>query len=71
MGRKLGTVPLFEEELGPDLTECGLGLGLLYTKWHLDSSSRLATTIDMDQKVGGCCAPFFEGEAESSKHNVA
>jgi len=57
MGRKLGTVPLFEEELGPDLTECGLGL--LYTKWHLDPSSRLATTIDMDQKVGGAAVPHF------------
>jgi len=30
----------------------------LRTKWHLDPSSRLATT-DMRQKLGDCCAPFL------------
>jgi len=25
MGRKVGAVPLFREELGPHLTQCGLG----------------------------------------------
>jgi len=34
----------------------------LRTKWHLDSSSRLATT-DMSRKVRDCCAPpLFQGE---------
>jgi len=33
----------------------------LRTKWHLDPSSRLATT-DMGPKLGGCCAPFGWGE---------
>jgi len=28
---------------------------VVHTKWHLDPSSRL-TTIDMGQKVGGCCS---------------
>jgi len=28
---------------------------IVHTKWHLDASSRL-TTIDMGQKVGGCCS---------------
>ena len=47
-------------ELGPHLTQCGLGRGLyLPIKWHLDPSSRLATT-DMGQKLG--VVPFGEGE---------
>jgi len=32
----------------------------LNAKWHLDPSGRLAT-IDMGRKVGGYCAPFWEG----------
>jgi len=43
-------------ELGPHLTQCGLHHGLyLPIKWHLDPSSRLATT-DMGQKLGA--VPF-------------
>jgi len=53
--------PLFWGELGPQLTQYGQGQGLplyLYTLYHLDLSSRLAT-IDMGRKVGwGCCAPL-------------
>ena len=46
-----------EGELGPRLTQCGLGRGLPpYTKWHLDPCSRLAT-IDVGRKLGG--APPF------------
>jgi len=32
----------------------------LYTKWHLDPSSHLAT-IHMGLKLGGCRAPFLFG----------
>jgi len=54
MGWKLGAVPLFfgGGGLGPYLTQCGLGRVYLRTKWHLDPSSRLATT-DMGRKLGG------------------
>ena len=34
-----------------DLSQCGLAEVYLRTKWHLDSSSRLATT-DMGRKLG-------------------
>jgi len=41
MGRKWGggLCPPFwgERALGPHVTQCGLGRGLLLTKWHLDS----------------------------------
>jgi len=55
MGQKLGAVPLWGA-LGPHLTHCCLGRGLARTKWHLDPSSRLATT-DMGRKLGWLC-PF-------------
>ena len=45
-------------DLGPHLTQCGLGRGYLRTKWHLDPSSRLAT-VDMDRKVGAAVSPFW------------
>ena len=51
-------------QLGPHLTQCGLGRGLyLPIKWHLDPSSRLATT-DMGQKLG-------KGSYDPIQHNVA
>jgi len=57
MGRKLGAVPVLGGgELGPHVTQCGLGQGYLGTKWHLDPSSRLATTHR--PKLGGGCAPW-------------
>jgi len=93
MGRKEGAaVPLSWGELGPHLTQCGLGQGLpLYQVWpqqtwpedwggdcaplgegelgphltqsslgwHLDPSSRLATT-DMGRKLGGLCPIWGE-----------
>jgi len=31
------------------------GTSIVHTKWHVDPSSHL-TTIDMGQKVGGCCS---------------
>jgi len=36
--------PFFEGELGLHLTQCRLSQGLPPSKWHLDPSSRLATT---------------------------
>jgi len=56
-----GAVPLLGD-LGPHLTQCGLDWGLpcLRAKWHLDPSSRLATTdigrkVDSDKRqTGGC-----------------
>jgi len=49
-------VPLaLREELGPRLTQCGLGRGLPHTKRHLDPSSRLAA-IDIGRKLDGGCA---------------
>jgi len=49
MGWKVGAAVTLFGELGPHLTQCGLGWGLyLRSKWHLDPSSRLAT-IDMGQ----------------------
>jgi len=35
-------MPLSVGELGPHLTQCGLGEAYLHTKWHLDASNRLA-----------------------------
>ena len=61
-GRKLRgrAVPPFSGELGPHLTQSRLGRGLyLHTKWHLNPSSRLATT-DMGRKLGG--VPQLEGK---------
>ena len=52
MGRKEGgAVPLSRGELGPHLTQCGVGRGLLRAKWRLHLSSCLAT-IDMGRKLG-------------------
>ena len=50
MRRKLGAVPPFfwgGGGVGPHVTQCGLRIKW---KWHLDPSSRLATT-DMDRKL--------------------
>jgi len=62
MGRKVGDVVPFWEELGPHLTQCGMGRGLTpYTKWHrwhLDPSSHLATT-DMGRTVRGLLRLIF------------
>jgi len=46
MGRKLAGVPFLREEgeLGPHQTQCCLDRAYLRTKWHLDPSSRMATT---------------------------
>ena len=42
-GPKIGGLCPFGEELGPYVTQCGQGRGLLHTKWRLDPSNRLAT----------------------------
>ena len=56
MGQKLGAPPLLEEwDLGPHL-RVALAETYLHAKWHLDPSSRLATT-DMGQTLWGS-APF-------------
>ena len=62
MGRKEGLLYPFRGavKLGPHLTQCRLGRGLLPpTKSHRDRSSRLATT-DMGRTVGVLCP--FSGE---------
>jgi len=65
MGRKLGgCAPLEEGELGPHLTQCGLGWGLLRTKLHLDPSSHLATTDMAEIFFGGRgTVPLGEGSS--------
>ena len=56
----MGRAPFFGEgELGPHLTQCGQGRlaeDYLYTKWHPDPLSHLATIHRPE--IGGCCAPF-------------
>jgi len=45
MGRKVGRgcyAPFCGAELGPHLTQCGMGDAYLHTKWNLDPSNRLA-----------------------------
>jgi len=69
MRRKLGgAVPPFlgAQELGPILHSVAWAEAYLHTMWHLDPSSRLATT-DMGRKLGGLC-PF--GERELSPHVI-
>jgi len=44
-------VPLSWGELGPHLAQCGWAQTYLHAKWHLDPSSRLATT-GMSRKLG-------------------
>ena len=52
MGRKLGGLhPLSGEGLRPHLTQSPWAEAYLHTKWHLDTSSRLAT-IEMGRKLG-------------------
>ena len=55
MGRKEGggAVPLLRGDLGPRLTQCGLGEVYFRTKCRLHPFSRLAT-IDMNRKLGRC-----------------
>jgi len=53
-----GGVLLFKGELGPHVTQCGLGRGLPSTKWHLDPCSRLAWPQHVRQNWG-CCAPLW------------
>jgi len=63
MGQKLGevAVPLFGcVELGPHVTQCRLSEAYVRTKWHLDPSSRLATT-DIGRKLEGCASFFGTG----------
>jgi len=45
----------FEGELGPHVTQRGLGQGLPSTKWHIDPCSRLATTPRPE--LGVLCSP--------------
>ena len=71
MCRKLGAVPLWGE-LGPHLTQCGLGRGLpLYqvTSWSIQpfGHSRHGPKIG---EVEGLC-PFGEGSWVPIWHNVA
>jgi len=48
---------------GPHLTQCGQGRAAeayLHTQWHLDPSTRLATT-NMGRKLGAAVPPFEGG----------
>jgi len=70
MGRKMGGcryAPFRGMELCPHLTQYGLGRSLQYlcTKWHLDPSSRLATT-DIGRKLEWGSAPFGRSWAPSN-----
>jgi len=63
------SAPLFGgggRERDPHLTQCHLGEIYLCTKWHLNRSSRLATT-DMGQKFG---AVSLLGRGAGSPFNV-
>jgi len=52
---KGGCCAPFLGELGPHLTQYGLGRGLLCNKWHLDPSSRLATIHQRHRQTGQVC----------------
>ena len=56
IGQKEGVLCPFRGELGPHLTQCGLGRDLPPYQVDLDTSSCLAIT-NMSRKLGGC-APF-------------
>jgi len=55
--------------LGPHLTECGQSRAYRRTKWHLDTSSRLATT-DVGRKLGAAVPLFGEGGAGSPSNRM-
>jgi len=59
-------------KLDPRVTQCGLAEAYLRTRWHLDPSSRLATT-DMGRKLGVGALPFevMEWSWVRVKHSVA
>ena len=61
MGRKVGgyCIPLSEGEMGPHLTQCGLGRGRPLTKGHLIHPA--VSTEQMWPNIGGC-APFWGEE---------
>jgi len=61
MGRKLGGgCASLGDELGPHVTQCGLGRGLPPYKVDLDPSIRLTTIVW--PKIGGAVPPFWGGE---------
>jgi len=72
MGRKLGEglCPFLERRARPHVTQCARAKAYLRTKWHLNLSSRLATT-DMGRKLRGCSPFFGEGSWVPIQHNVA
>jgi len=66
MGRKLGgLLPFLGPELGPIKHNVARANVYLGTKWHLDPSSRLATT-DMGRKLAGFA--FFGGRGGMGPH---
>jgi len=60
MDWKVGLCPFLGKELGPHLTQCGLGRGLPPCQVSSWSIQPLAA-IDMGRKFGGLCPPFGEG----------
>jgi len=65
MGRKLGGGRFGKGDLGPHVTQCGLGPGL--PSYHLDSSSRLVTT-EMGRHLEG--AVHLRGGAGSASNTM-
>ena len=57
----------FYGELGPHVTQCGLGRGLPRVKWHFDPCSCLAT---VHGPILGCCAPPTLGGAGSPSNTM-
>jgi len=68
----MGLLCPFRAQLGPRLTQCGLGQGLYFrTKWRLHPSSRLVT-INMGQILGGGgCTLCSGGSWVPIEHKVA
>jgi len=62
MGRKLGAVLLFGGSWVPILQNVAWAEAYLYTKWHLDASSRLAIIKNAPKIGGGALPPFGGGE---------
>ena len=63
MGRKLGAAVFFRAEVGPHVTQCGLGRGL--PSYQVASQSMQPFGHNTWAEVGGCCAPPFLGRAGS------
>ena len=67
----MGCCAPFAGELGPRLTQCGWAkVYFVPSGVFIHPCSRLAT-IDMEQKLGGGCALFYQGSCVTIEHKVA